>query len=296
MSIEQFDLERMLEQQASLFSNRGGGKNGQSIRSFVIADFEYAYDHNRHAGYKIAEGKSAEQSIRWPFHRVAAASWAVARFKPGADEPEIDAPIVLSARAKTELEMVEAFFDALNANGDATVVTWGGECKDFAVLRCCAEREGLVLPKQLADLSPLSRHRLDLCSAVSVRADSPHLPEYATACSIPSKPTPSKDIGKLVERKAWSGVEEQVLADVMTTAVIAIRHLKSQALISCNEEETVSALVVAGLAVQPSSAFLIHTLGGWLRARSASAKLRGAVYRAEPEQVGHHQGLREPTM
>ncbi len=80
----------------------------------------------------------------------------------------------------------------------------------------------------------MSPQRIDLCDAVSVRAELVHLPEYAAACSIPAKPSPSMDIGGLVQTGNWQAVEDQVLADMMTTSVIFLRHLKSRGAVSCS--------------------------------------------------------------
>ena len=192
-------LQQQLAREANLFAARGSAGNQGRTRSYIVADFEYGYDRDRYNGYRTAEGTDAEKKIRWPFHRVAAASWCVMRFKRGSDIPEIQGPVVLSADDRSEKEMVSAFFDAVDQEPGAVLVTWGGEHKDLAVLRRTAGEFDLIMPQQLRELSPVSDRRIDLCGAVSIRAESVHLPEYAAACSIPAKPSPSKTIGELVE-------------------------------------------------------------------------------------------------
>lgn len=138
---------------------------------------------------------------------------------PGLETPEFVRPVVMSSDEHTEAEIVEAFLLALDSKPSAKLVTWGGEVRDLTVLHRMAEEHGLLLPPQIAELSPLSACRIDLCDAAAVRAERVHLAEYAAACSILAKPSPSKNIGKLVERADWAAVGDQVLADVMTTTV-----------------------------------------------------------------------------
>jgi hypothetical protein len=281
MTTEQYELESLLQQQANQFFMRDGGKNECAIKTYIVGDFEFAYDRSRHGGYLVSEGSSAESKTRWPFHRIAAASWQVMRAVPGLETPEFEPPVVMSNDKHTEAEIVEAFFLALDSKPSAKLVTWGGEVRDLAVLRRMAEEHGLLLPPQIAELSPLSACRIDLCDATAVRAERVHLPEYAAACSIPAKPSPSKSIGKLVERADWAAVEEQVLADVMTTTVILIMHLRARGVISCDRAATFMALAETASAAVRGSDFLRLRFLPWVRSRKASAGLRGKVYRAE---------------
>ncbi|MEL7691476.1 hypothetical protein [Citromicrobium bathyomarinum] len=253
-------------------------------QTIIVADFEYAWDRDRHDAYRVAEGASAEPTIRWPFHRIAAASWIVLRFVAGEAVPEIGKPIVLTAETMSEAAMVAAFFDALRAQLDAQLVTWGGETKDLAVLRQVAMMQDLVLPAQLADLHPHSDRRLDLCFATSVAAKTVHLPEIATAMGIPAKPSPSKSIGPLVEAGAWREVEEQVLADVITTSVIAIMQLGAAGRIRIDRPASLLALAQAVGEAFANSQFCKRSFALWARARHAEAGLRGTVFRA-PEMA-----------
>ena len=273
-------LQQQLAREANLFASRGCAANQNNIRTYIVADFEYGYDRDRHNGYGVAEGKDAEEKIRWPFHRVAAASWCVMRFKRGSDIPEIQGPIVLSANDHSEKEMVSVFFDALDQEPGAVLVTWGGEHKDLAVLRRTAGELDLIMPGQLRELSPVSDRRIDLCDAVSIRAESVHLPEYAAACSIPAKPSPSKTIGELVQKGMWGDVEEQVLADVMTTAIIMLRHLKSHGLVRCAIPACSLALANAATTANPSSEFLRRTFKPWAQLKDSTANYTCPIYRA----------------
>ena len=274
------EIERQLASEANLFAARGSAGNQDRTRTYIVADFEYGYDWDRHNGYSVAEGADAEEKIRWPFHRVAAASWCVMRFKRGSDTPEIQGPVVLSADDHSEKEMVSAFFDALDQEPGAVLVTWGGEHKDLAVLRRTAGEFDLIMPHQLRELSPVSDRRIDLCGAVSIRAESVHLPEYAAACSIPAKPSPSKTIGELVEKGKWGDVEEQVLADVMTTAIIMLRHLKSHGLVRCAIPACSLALANAAANANPDSEFLRRTFKPWAQLKDSTANYTCPIYRA----------------
>lgn len=289
-----FDLdqiEQRLALQAGQFSSRPGTGKRPATQTFIVADFEYAYDRERHRGYLTAEDvehetfksqseKDKRMKLRWPFQHVVAASWTILRFKPGAEAPDIDTPVVLTASNHSELEMTEAFFAALTCEPGATLVTWGGECKDLAALRRSAGDYGLVLPVQLRELNPYATSRIDLCNEVSCRADSVHLPEYAHACSIPAKPSPSKAIGKLVEKGLWDAVAEQVMADVLTTAAILLRHLAMHGKTTCKPEASLALLSEAALKASPASRFLLGTFAPWVRGRVAAASLKGVIYRA----------------
>ena len=268
---------------ARLFSANASNQVDRA-QTIIVADFEYAYDRDRHHAYRVAEGASAEPTIRWPFHRVAAASWIVLRFVAGEALPEIAEPMVLTVEMMNEGEIVAAFFDALRAQPDAQLVTWGGETKDLAVLRQVAMMQDLLLPAQLADLHPHSDRRLDLCLTTSVAAKTVHMPEIATAMGIPSKPSPSKSIGPLVEAGAWREVEEQVLADVITTSILAIMQLGSAGRIRIDRSSSLLTLAHTLGETFPNSQFCKRSFAPWARARYAEAGLRGTVYRA-PEMV-----------
>lgn len=264
---------------ARLFASRQSEDNSAAL-TLIVCDFEYSYDRDRHAAYMMAEGKAAERKIRWPFHRIAAVSWLVARYLPGEGEVAFDEPVVLTAETSSEKDMVAAFFDACGIEPGGIVTSWGGEAKDFAVLRMAAMMHSLIVPAQLAELQPHSRARLDLCQATSVAAASVHLPEIAAALGIPCKPSASQDIGPLVENGDWARVGEQVLADVITTTLIAIYHLASLGQVTVDRAASLAALSERLQRSFPDSQFCTRSFASWARARKAEAGLRGTVYRA----------------
>ena len=278
---------------ARLFASHQSEDNGAAL-TLIVCDFEYGYERDPHAAYVIAEGKAAERKIRWPFHRIAAASWLVMRFLPDQATIEFDKPVALTAETSSEKEMVEAFFDACRVEPDGVITSWGGEAKDFAALRMAAMMHSLIVPAQLADLHPHTRHRLDLCQATSVAAASVHLPEFAAALSIPCKPSASKDIGPLVENGEWAKVGEQVLADVITTTLIAIYHLASLGQVILDRAAMLTALSERLQSSFPNSDFCTRTFASWARARKAEAGLRGTVYRAPPTP-GEYAAKRGPA-
>jgi hypothetical protein len=209
---------------------------------------------------------------------VRAASWLPVTVQPGVPEAEFGPLTVLSARDHDEDTMVAALFEQMNAMAHARVVSWGGEVKDFAVLRRSAAEFGLIVPARLRDLNPHSRDRLDLCSEVSGRAENVHLPEYCAATSIPSKPSQSKSIGSLVCAGKWDAVEDQVRADVLATTIILLRHLASRGEADIDVPRSIQALATSAASSAPDSAFVANTLRPWARDLGRRAALRGQVY------------------
>lgn len=179
-----------------------------------------------------------------------------------------------------ERAMVTALFAALEDDPGAVATTWGGEARDLAVLRRAAATHGLLLPPQLIDGSPYAKERLDLCRATCVQASSIHLPELAAAVGVPAKPTPSEDIGKHCEAGNWATVRDQVLADVLTTTVLTVRHLAAHCEIECHQPDTLVAIADAAIAAIPASEFAKRSFAPWARGQKAANGLRGAVYRA----------------
>lgn len=121
--------------------------------------------------------------------------------------------------------------------------------------------------------------------APTTRAKPVHLPEYAAAVGVPSKPSPSRSIGQLVETGRWPEVKDQVLADVLTTAVLALRHIASRGEIACDRQDTQLAIAEAASAALPASAFAKCTFGPWARGQKARASLRGTVFRSDEPLV-----------
>jgi hypothetical protein len=279
---EQALLEGNLERQARLFVARPERQDDShaNVRRFVIADFEYSYDKSRHDGYVAGEGDAAEKTTRWPFHRIAAASWMVIEYQPATRAIVIEEANVIARDVMIESELVQCFFDVLDGNRDAVMITWGGESKDVAALRRSAGELGLILPHHPRHAAPFSRIRLDMCQEVSGGAKTVHLPEYAHATSIPGKPAPSKDVGRLVQAGKWHEVREQALADVLTTSVITLRHLASHGSITCDMAASYQALAAAAAAAMPTSQFVKRSFEPWANHQTAIGKLGGTVYRA----------------
>ena len=269
-----------LEQQARSFAARNSGEEGRPTRSLIVADFEFLWDRSRHHGYKTQEGKDAAP-IRWPYDRIAAASWITLTFVAGERSPRIEGPFIRTMEASAEVDIVESLFDTLRTDPCGAFVTWGGEFRDLPVLRRCATEHCLLLPDQLRNLSPHAGERVDLCRAVAGLADNAHLGEYAAALSIPAKPIAASSIGKLVERGEWTPVREQCLADTLATALLAVRHWVALGQITCDQMATDLAIVDAAHAAQPNSEFVTRTLKPWVRARNARHRLKGVVYHVD---------------
>ncbi|NCP11711.1 MAG: hypothetical protein GW859_07125 [Sphingomonadales bacterium] len=283
-------FDHPLEREARLFAAHRNDVDKRAARTYIVADFEYIFDRDAHYAYTVREGANAHTAhgrdkVRWPFHHLSAASWITLRFLPGQDVPEIVGPVVLARDVTDERDMVVAFFDTLKDTADSVLVTWGGEVRDFAVLRHLACQYDLVLPIQLRETSPHARERLDLCRSTVVQAEPVHLQEYAAASSIPTKPSPSKEIGKLAERGEWDKVRDHVAADVLTTSVIALRHLASNGAIECDRAASVMAIADAAIASAPLSPFVTRDFKPWANARLRQAGLRGKVYRADAPRV-----------
>ncbi len=270
-------LGEALEREAQLYLTERNGEIVRRGRTYIVADFEYRWCREAFKAYQAAEGRDVRSEPLWPYCEIVAASWLVMRFRAGEPVPEIEPPVVMAADSSSEREIVEALFSVLAADPFAKFVTWGGEAKDHAVLRRCAATLDLVLPLQLRDGSPHCPSRLDLCRATVVQADKVHLPELATAVAIPAKPHRSRSIGRLVEEGRWPDVREQVLADVLTAVVLAVRHLTSHAEVRCERADTMVAIADAASAAVPASAFVKRTFAPWAKAARVRAGLRGAI-------------------
>ena len=266
--------KRLFEARPDRHENRDHGSR------WIFADFEYAYDRQRYAKYFNAEEGSGEKMIRWPFHRPVAASWMIIHHNPVTEIVTIEQASTIATNTMDERTLIQTVFDVLNAHKTAVLVTWGGENKDVAALCRSASEFELLLPGHLLDPSPRANPRLDLCYAVSGGAKSVHLPEYAIATDIPAKPSPSKDIGPLVQAGNWPLVREQALADVLTTAVIGLRHFKSHGRIKSNLPSAYLAMADAAAAALPSSRFVKTTFAPWAQHQATLAKLKGMIYRA----------------
>ncbi len=281
--------ERSLERQANAWLAARARDGATCPRVYLVCDFEYRFRCETHGAWAYGRepkydhlGRRKKEKVRWPFQTIAAAAWMVVRFDGNSDVPEIADPVVMTLADHAEIDILRGFFDALDGIGrEAKMLTWGGEARDLAVLRYQACRHGLDLPVHLRDTSPHARERIDLCRSTAVQADPVHLDEYAAGAGIPAKPSPPEAIGKLVEASEWDAVKDHVLADVLTTTIVALRWLSATGKIGCDRERSAMAVADAALAACPDSAFLIRDFKPWARDRLRSAALRGNVYRME---------------
>lgn len=190
----------------------------------IVSDFEFVYDMPSFRRYQRAEHDATNGWVRWPYHHICAGAWLQLEFRPGFETPAIGPVTLLTSDPFSEAMMVAAYLAAVTANPDCVLYSWGGEQKDWPVMRRFAMERGLVLPPQLVDLRPHAPSRIDLCNSTSGQARCTHLPEYAFSSGIPCKPLESKSIGQAVTKGRWGQVAEQVCADLLTTSIIAVRH------------------------------------------------------------------------
>lgn len=200
--------------------------------TYAVIDLEYLFDREAHARYLEGEREDAKPKIRWPFRHVVAASIMLLRVTgdAGGRQLEVVQFRTFGRPEQSEHEIVGSLFDQLLEHPSATVVTWGGEGQDLAVLRAAALAHGLRLPAQLHAKAihyrqPPRRH-LDLAIAVKGNAEYVHLAELAMRASIPCKvKMKAHEVGKAAERGRWSEVKEQAEIDVIATALMLGRFL-----------------------------------------------------------------------
>ncbi len=288
IEIDLYALQTALQREANSHI-AANAKDEAKPKAFLICDFEYLFRREMHEAWaygrapeRDARGQTKVPRIKWPFQTIAAASWMIVRIDAQGSLITIEPPVVMTLGDYREVEILIAFFAALDALGEnGRMITWGGEVRDLAALRFQACRHELTLPLHLRDTSPYARERIDLCRSTTVQADPVHLDEYAAGASIPSKPSPPTAIGRLAEDKKWDAVHDHVLADVLTTSIIALRWLSSMGEIACDRELSADAIAEAGLAAFPDSPFLKRDFKPWARDQLRSASLSGTVYRIE---------------
>ena len=76
-------------------------------------------------------------------------------------------------------------------------------------------------------------------------------------------------------------MSDQCLADVLTTSVIALRHLTSHGIITCHPQRGIAAIAEGVAKAVPQSPFVRSSFAPWARARLAESRLSGTVYRPE---------------
>lgn len=259
--LEQDNITR-LDFEAAAFSRK---KSFERLmpQSFLVFDFEYSYDTDRYEAYRRADQVDSEYRCKWPYHHAVAGAWAMITYLPGAIQPIINNVTVLDASTHDEFTIVSRFFELLDRCPQAVPIGWGSEGKELPTLRRTAATQGLVLPVQLRDTHPHTRDRIDLCNAVKGQGHFVHLPEYAKAVDIPAKFIASKSIGLAVEHADWREVREQVLADVLTTAIIANRHVISMGRVGGDVHHSDAAIFASLAAEYPWSLFLTLHNRGW---------------------------------
>lgn len=270
-------MENDLQRKVNQFMAIRRGEEPCRDKTYIVFDLEFRWDRDAYAAYCVADGENASPKIRWPFDKIAAASWMMMRFRGHDAVPEITAPVIMAANTSSEREMVEALFAALDAEPNAVLVSWGGENRDYPVLRRCAAAYDLRLPLQISRSRPYDPARLDLCMATSVGGKPVHLPELAAALSIPAKPSQSNSIGRLIEQGKWPLVRQQVLADVLSTSVLAVYHLASHGVVACDRADTLVALATAAKLAAPGDSFLTKTFVPWADHIKVRSRLRGVI-------------------
>jgi hypothetical protein len=241
-----------LAEEARRFRSRATNERRGPLK-IIVSDFEFVYDMPAFRRYQHAECDPTNGWVRWPYHHICAAAWMMLTFRPGFDQPIVGPIRVMTSNS--EATIVSAYLASVTASPDCILYNWGGEQKDWPVMRRFAMEHGIVLPTQLVDLRPHSPSRIDLCNATSGQARCTHLPEYAFASGIPSKPLESKLIGDAVLQGSWEEVEEQVCADLMSTSLIAARHAITFGRCQANLFKTERAIKVAFAGARPSSLF-----------------------------------------
>ena len=220
-------------------TNKNRNRSSQDARhdkTIVVAHFEYSADREAYDAYVAQEGESAAYRLRWPFRKIVCGSWTALRF-PASPAAPVAGPIHSRCQPDCdETQIALAFFQFLADVRDEgliptlvppTLVTWDGEAQHIPSLRRVAQCHDLILPSQLREKMPNAGHRLDLRSALYNGRDHILLSEYAYALGLPGMPVPALEVAKLIESSNWKALEEQCAATVMTSAIIAARHLAS---------------------------------------------------------------------
>jgi hypothetical protein len=243
-----------LSAEVSRFRSRAANDKRGPLK-IIVSDFEFAYDMPSFRRYQRAENDPTEGWCRWPFHHICAAASVMLTFRPGFDHPEISQIAAMTSDPFSEQMIISAYLAAVNAYPDAVLYSWGGEQKDWPVIRRVAMETGMPLPHQLTDMRPHAPSRVDLCNSTSGQARCAHLPEYAYAAGIPTKPFTSKHVGDAVLKGRWAEVEEQVCADLLTTSIIAARHCIAFGLCEADIAVTERAIAEAFFDARPNSVF-----------------------------------------
>ena len=234
-------------------------------RTIVVAHFEYSADRKAYDAYVAQEGESAAYRLRWPFRKIVCGSWTALRFPASSEAPKMG-PIHSRCQPDCdEKQIALAFFQFLESEMDEdrmpTLVTWNGDELHVPSLRRVAQRHDLILPPQLREKMPNAGHRLDLRSALYDGREHVLLSEYALALGLPGLPVSALEVAKLIESSNWKALEEQCAATVMTSAIIAARHLASLGEVAQSGAAATDA-IVAGFGKREATPFTAK-LGEW---------------------------------
>lgn len=243
-----------LRNEARRFKQKAANDQRGSLK-LIVADFEFKYDMKAFRAYQLADNDGTKGWVRWPFNHLIAGAWTTLTFKPDAVAPEVEQLVTLTGDAHCERAIAEAFFDMLEQSPEAICVSWGGETKDWPVLRRIAAELGMPLPPQLMDMRIHAPTRLDLCNATSGQSKCVHLPEYCHASGIPSKPFQSQSVGPAAIYGDWELIAEQVQADTFAASVIATRHAISHRMATADIAASEQAIAAAFANACPDSVF-----------------------------------------
>ncbi len=239
----------------------------QSAKSIVAASFAYARDDARYEAYCSDLGEAAAYRLRWPFWRIVAGSWVVARFPGCQDRPVVEAFETRIQPECDETDIVDELFEALTAEAPdpdhtAQLVTWGAPHDDVLSLRRVAQMQGRILPPQLRSAESAAAHRIRLSELTCDGREQLHLAEYVRGLELRGIPVPGHYLPHLVREEAWAKIAEHCAANAMLTAICAARHFASegigQAAAACTD-----GIVEAFCKQSPTD--YVRTLSNWHR-------------------------------
>ena len=239
----------ILDRPRSLINQNRPPLAQKTDKTIVVADFEFLSDWRKFEDYRAKDGDAAHWKPRWPFGYIVCASWVVIDFPAAADKPEVSHFYSLSQPHNDQTDIVEVFFRTLeqassNNAEPARLVTWGGDLKDIAALHLVAQRREWILPPQLRNTSPHCPQRLDLCQFYYHKElEGVHLSEFLQAQDLPVKPNRPTKVTDFASDGNWKAVEEHCAADVMLTAILAVRHLASTAQIGQTGKKCTEAIL-----------------------------------------------------
>lgn len=266
--------------------------NHRDADTYAVIDLEFLFDREAHARYMDREEEGANPKIRWPFRHVVAAAAMIIRTvgEEGGRKLEVERFRTFGRPEMSECEILQALFDLMWDYPDATLMTWGGDFADVAILRAGALTHGLRLPPQL---HPRTGRRpqahpghIDLSNVIREKSVPCHMTEVAARLGIPCKTgLKAHEVGLAAERGRWSQVKEQAEIDVIAAALILGRLLFS---IGKIDGSAWSADAEIGYAVLRSHSYRDYgtSIKAWLEARGDQT-----LQRAYAEQLANARPL-----